>query len=148
MQALAERGQSPARRRGGFTLIEVMIAVAILGFGLLTMAVMQLTAMNGGRAGRHTTQAAVVARNQMEIFQRLAWTDPGIVATAGWTAPVVVTTTPTGAAAAEQTYNVTWRITDLDPNWIKNVDIRITWNEPRFANKTLTISGVRYNDPW
>ncbi len=33
-------------------------------------------------------------------------------------------------AAAEQSYAVTWRITNVDPSWIKNVDVRVTWNEP------------------
>jgi Tfp pilus assembly protein PilV len=151
VEELMRRVRSIRRRRApgdGFTLIEVMIAGVILGFGLLTMALMQLSALSGGRAGRHTTQAAVVARDQMEIFQTLSWTDPQLNATAGWTAPVTVNNAPDGGPGTEQSYSVVWRITNVDPNWMKNVDVRVTWNEPRFAGKTLTISSVRYNDPW
>ncbi len=143
----------------GFTMIEVMIALVILGFGLLTMALMQLQALSGGRAGRHSSQAAVIARDQMETFQQLVWADvpaaidPQLVQTAGWTAPVTVNRQPTGGAGVEQAYAVTWRITDVipvpaGPTWLKNVDIRVTWSEPNFANRTVTISGVRYKDPW
>ncbi len=142
------RGRAIHARADGFTLLEVMIALAILGFGLLTMALLQLTAMNGGRAGRHATQAAVVARDQMETFQRVAWADASLVATAGWTAPVTVNNVPDGGPGTEQSYAVTWRITNVDPSWIKNVDVRVTWNEPSFPGRTLTISSTRYNDPW
>ncbi len=144
----AERACGPQSRSQGFTMIEVMIALAILGFGLLAMAVMQIQALSGGRAGRHTTQAAVIARDQMETFQRLAWADAQLAQTAGWTAPVAVDNVPDGGGGIEQSYAVTWRITDVDPNWMKNVDIRVTWNEPNFAGRTLTISSMRYNDPW
>lgn len=150
------RRKTTSRARGagnsGFTMIEVMIALVILGFGLLTMALMQLQALSGGRAGRHSSQAAVIARDQMETFQQLFWTDAGLdlrlVQTAGWTAPVTVNRQPTGGAGVEQAYNVSWRITDVDAAWLKNVDVRVTWNEANFANRTVTISGVRYKDPW
>jgi len=135
-------------RAEGFTLLEVMIALAILGFGLLAMAAMQITAMTGGRAGRHTTQAAVVARDQMETFQRNAWTSPQLTATAGWTVPITVNNVPDGGAGTEQSYAVSWRITNVDPSWIKNVDVRVAWDEPNFPGRTLTISSTRYNDPW
>ena len=91
-------------RAEGFTLLEIMIALAILGFGLLAMAAMQITAMSGGRAGRHTTQAAVMARDQMETFQRVAWSSAQLAATAGWSAPITVDNTPDGGAGAEQSY--------------------------------------------
>ena len=135
-------------RPEGFTLLEIMIALAILGFGLLAMAAMQITAMSGGRAGRHTSQAAVVARDQMETFQRVAWNSAQLTATVGWSAPITVNNTPDGGAGAEQSYAVSWRVTNVDPNWIKNVDVRVTWSEPNFAGRTLTISSTRYNDPW
>jgi len=135
-------------RAEGFTLLEIMITLAILGFGLLAMAAMQMTAMSGGRAGRHTTQAGVVARDQMETFQRVAWGSAQLAATAGWTAPVAVNNTPDGGAGAEQSYAVSWRVTNVDPSWLKNVDVRVTWSEPNFAGRTLTISSTRYNDPW
>jgi len=135
-------------RPEGFTLLEIMIALAILGFGLLAMAAMQITAMSGGRAGRHTSQAAVVARDQMETFQRVKWTSAQLAATVGWSAPITVNNTPDGGAGAEQSYAVSWRITNVDPSWIKNVDVRVTWNERNFAGRTLTISSTRYNDPW
>lgn len=142
----ADSGRNARGRTQGFTLVEVMIALVILAFGLLAMAAMQLTAMSGGRAGRHSTQAAVVARDQMETFQRLAWAT--VAPTGGWTAPITVSSVPDGGPGTEQSYALTWRITNVDANWIKNVDVRVTWNEPNFTGRTLTLSSTRYNDPW
>jgi type IV pilus assembly protein PilV len=141
-----QSGLDERARAQGFTLVEVMIALVILAFGLLAMAAMQLTAMSGGRAGRHSTQAAVMARDQMETFQRLAWAN--VAATGGWTAPVTVNSVPDGGSGTEQGYALSWRITNVDANWIKNVDVRMTWNEPNITGRTLTLSSTRYNDPW
>jgi prepilin-type N-terminal cleavage/methylation domain-containing protein len=152
MRRIATKSRAGRAGNSGFTLIEVMIALVILGFGLLVMALMQLQALSGGRAGRHSSQAAVIARDQMEDFQQFNWTDAAVDArllqTAGWTAPVVVNRQLDGGAGVEQAFNVSWRVTDVEANWLKNVDVRVTWSEPNFANRTVTISGVRYKDPW
>ena len=152
MRRIAKRSRARGAGDSGFTLIEVMIAMLILGFGLIVMALMQLQAMSGGRAGRHSSQAAVIARDQMEDFQQFNWTDVAIdarlIQTAGWTAPVIVNRQLDGVAGVEQAFSVAWRVTDVEAAWLKNVDVRVTWSEPNFANRTVTISGVRYKDPW
>jgi prepilin-type N-terminal cleavage/methylation domain-containing protein len=53
-------------RRRGLSMIEVMIAIAILSLGILGMTVMQLDALRQGGAGRHTTDAAAVGRTYLE----------------------------------------------------------------------------------
>jgi len=146
------RSAAPApKAAGGFTLIEVTIALAVLAIGLLGVAVMQLQALSGGRHARHATEAAVIARDQMENFQRLAWTDPQLDDTGGWT-PVAnvqsqVLAEDTGMVV-QQTFGITWRITDVDPNWMKDVDVQVSWNPPVGPPRTVTLSSVRYNDPW
>lgn len=52
----------------GFTLIEVMIALVIMGIGLLTIAVAQLTAMRMSSHSKHTSDAMYLAEQQMEAF--------------------------------------------------------------------------------
>ena len=60
------------------TLLEVMIALAVLAMGLLAMLAMQISAMRGGKYGRHTTEAAQLARDQMEYLHRLDWGDAAV----------------------------------------------------------------------
>ena len=62
------------RRRGqsGFTLIEVMIAMAILATGLLAIATAQLWAISRTGRSRHQTEALHLAAQQMEIFHAMS----------------------------------------------------------------------------
>jgi prepilin-type N-terminal cleavage/methylation domain-containing protein len=57
------------RARAGFTLIELMITLTVLGTGLLAMLVLQTQALADGARGKHTSGAAMVARDQLERIQ-------------------------------------------------------------------------------
>lgn len=122
-------------RRGGLTLIEVMVALAMLGSGLLTLAVMQLEAARGGRSGRIDTVASAVAQDQMERLQQRTWT---AIAPTNWTAPV--TQTEQG-----QDFLVSWRIADRVANWTRALDVRVTWDGPQRSNRARVLSSIRYN---
>jgi len=139
------------RRREGFTLLEVVIAMGVLAVGLLGVAAAQMHAMHGGRSGRHTTDAAALAHTQIEQFQRMNFTDAALNATAGWfpvPAQQLQTTVQANPAnQVEETYTIQWRITDVQPNQLKSIDVRVNWNEPNRPNRNVTISTVLHNDP-
>lgn len=134
-----------ARGDRGFTLLEVTIAMGILAFGLLSVAAMQIHALRGGRVGRHTTQAMVIAQDQMERFQRTSFT--GMNDTTGnWVGnDVVDNEVESGGTLIEQSYTVDWRITDEVIGWTKLVDVRVTWSEPERPNREYVLTSRRYN---
>lgn len=138
-----------ARKRGerGFTLIEVLVATAILATGLLAVSAAQLYAMRGGRSGRHTTEAAEIAQTQIEELNRLAWADANLAQTGGWVTAVTRDRTieTESAPVIEQTYSLTWRITNVN-NWVKTIDVRVDWDEPNRPGRSYTITTVRHND--
>jgi type IV pilus assembly protein PilV len=53
--------RSGSASQSGFTLIEVLVAVALTAIGLLGLASLQMTSIGGTRAGSERTQAAMLA---------------------------------------------------------------------------------------
>ena len=138
------RGRRAVAREGGFTLIEIILVIAILGFGLLGLSAAQLQAMKGGSKGRHATQAAAIAEAQMEQLQRIRWTS---LTVAGWTAPVTVSNTVQGetANASEQSYSRSHQVADVDTGWTRSIDVRVTWSEQNGQGRSITLSSIRFN---
>ncbi len=62
-------------REDGFSLLEVMIASAILATGLLVIALAQVSALKMGSRSKHLTDAVYLAQEQIETFQALPATD-------------------------------------------------------------------------
>ena len=98
------------------TLLEVMIALGVLAVGLLAMLAMQVSAMRSGKYGRHTTEAAQLARDQMEYLHRLDWGDAAIQPT-GWTvdflgsgATETINVDSASGTQQEMTYTVSYRV--------------------------------------
>ena len=58
-------------REDGFSLLEVMIASAILATGLLVIALAQVSALKMGSRSKHLTDAVYLAQEQIETFQAL-----------------------------------------------------------------------------
>ena len=130
-------------QRSGFTLLEIMIALSLLGIGLLSLAAMQITAMQYGSRGRHTTKAAAIAEERMEILTRQTWAN---LAPTAWTAAQTVSETIQGPTnKTEQTYAVSWRIADVDAGRTRSIDVRVQWNERGLANRQYAISSMRFN---
>lgn len=138
---------SPAHREGGFTLLEVVIAMSLLAVGLLGLAAMQLYSITQGREGRHTAKAALVAQDQLEVFQRVDFDGADLTDTAGaWQAVGTVTEDVEAAATqTEMSYDVEKRVANVVTGWTKTVDVRVTWDEPERPNRQLVMSTVRYN---
>jgi len=70
----ARRLQS-RRRAAGFSLIEVMISLAILAFGILGLMAGQLAAMRFSENSREHTLAMKLAEQQMETLQAMTPAD-------------------------------------------------------------------------
>jgi len=58
--------------REGFTLLEVLIAVTIFAIGILAVASMQLTSIQGNAFGNEMTTATFLAQAQLERMKSVA----------------------------------------------------------------------------
>jgi prepilin-type N-terminal cleavage/methylation domain-containing protein len=134
------------RAAGGFTLIEVMITIGILTFGLLALATMQIHAMHGSDRGRHATNAAAVAESRMEQLQQDPWAS--IAPTGGFVADPVAQNNvqlDVGSSINEIAYNVSYQIADLQPTYTRAIDVQVSWTEGGGEIRSVTLSSIRYN---
>ena len=132
------------RKNGGFSLIEVTIAFTILGVGLLALAGAQFQALQGNQTGRHLSQGALIAQNQLEQLVGGSWAS---LAPGGWTPPVTVSTNVDDGkgGAVEQAYAASWLIQDIIPNETRSIDIRVTWTESDGRARSVAASTLRFN---
>ena len=82
----------------GFTLVEVMIAMAIFLIGFLALGSLQMIAINGNAGGRKATEAATRATNQLETLIVLPY--DSIVG---------------GGPVADGAYTTSWSVLDDTP---------------------------------
>jgi len=62
------------RGKEGFSLIEVLVALAILAVGLLGLALFQTTAIKGNAIAAKWTVATELAQDRLERFRHASWT--------------------------------------------------------------------------
>ena len=70
-QSVPESGRSISGNSKGFSLIELMIAMAILAFGMLAAASMQYSAISNNTKGNIYTQANMLAKIKLEYLKNL-----------------------------------------------------------------------------
>ena len=144
------------QRNNAFTLIEVSISMVLLAIGLLALLPLQIQAVQNGATGWRYSQAGVVARDTMEVLERIpwaqltaaAWTAPAWIAEAGFAVgdvPVRVDKADGGTNTYE-VYQVRYRVTPDPGNiYLRMVDVQVSWSEKNFPNRSITLSSIRYN---
>jgi prepilin-type N-terminal cleavage/methylation domain-containing protein len=115
---LAARRVKRWRRRAGFTLIEILIALVITVLGLSAVAAMFVANASGTSYARHATEASVLAEDQLELMLNTPTAllgngydrvdEKGVVVTDG---------------GFQRTWDVTW---DGD---IARITVTVTWTE-------------------
>ena len=106
----------------GFTLIEVLIVMAIFSIGILAVAAMQMTSTKGNASARRMTEATALAENQIENLMQLTY-DHADLNPANNPHPG-----PQGGP-----YAMTWNATEIDldadgTNDSKTVDVTVSWS--------------------
>jgi type IV pilus assembly protein PilV len=106
----------------GFTLIEVLIVMAIFSIGILAVAVMQMTSTKGNASARRITEATALAENQIENLMQLPYDDADLnPANNPHPGPQV------------PPYTVSWNVNEIDldadgANDSKTIDVIVNWS--------------------
>jgi len=126
------------------SLVEVMVAMVVLSYGLLGVAALQVRAITEGSGGEHLTNASSIARNRVEALTRQAWGAALLTDTAGaWTAPANIVT-------PAQTYAQSERITNNAALpaavTVKSIEVRIQWSDSKRQNRQVVLSSARLRE--
>jgi prepilin-type N-terminal cleavage/methylation domain-containing protein len=124
----------------GFTLIEVMVAMAILAIGLLAVAAAQLGALHLGAKSRNLTVAMHLAQEKMEEFQALP---AASLPATGNDADNPIDPDPDDND--ETTFNRRWEVLANTPvTNVSTLRVRVDWVEPKTGMvRTTTIESMK-----
>lgn len=156
---------SLSHQRRGFTLIEVLIATALLGFSLVVMFGFHAQAARSNIHARKITACTYLAQDQLEELLALPWTEgslpaaladnPDTTLDSTSSLPNVPSITPvnsggegTDANYGEPIYYVSYAVEWMDtaPTWLK-INVRCVYHDQRFNTwKATNISTFRYRD--
>ncbi len=139
-----ERAPGGARRAAGMTLVEIMVSLVVLAFGLLGVAALQVRAITESSGGQHLSTASSLARNRVEELMRLDW-DAAVLADSegDWSAETVL-------PLADQSFSRAERVTDNEATpaatTVKAIEVRVTWTDSKRENRTVLLSSARLRE--
>lgn len=114
------------KQTGGFTLLEVMIALVILSVGLLGLAALQLVAVKGNSFSSEMTYATMLAQQHAEVLKTLPYTDANLAPADEGNPHTAI-----GSSKGIQ-YAVRWTVTDDTPDTdMKTVNLIVQWTSLR-----------------
>lgn len=125
------------KHQGGFTLIEVMIAITIFAIGLLAANMMQSASIRGNRSAAALSQGVNWAAGKMEEIKSWQYNDPrlqddGVANPASGTMPNGPPTTPTpdgSDTSPDGVYTMIWYVTANAPVAnSKTIQFKVYWN--------------------
>lgn len=123
-------------REDGFTLLEVIIAISILTFGLLAVASMQTSAIRGNDNASRITEATTLAQDRLEKILALRYTNAAISDgnPAVGTPTTYAVATPPGFTGYNLSYSV-----DADNPVLnaKLIIVTITWQYKGATKQTV-----------
>jgi len=104
-------------RVDGYTLIEVLIALAIFAIGILGVATMQISSTNGNTSARKYSEASEIGQGQIESLMALPYANVA-----------------DGNLVTADKYSVQWTIvsqTDIDSDGDNDIiEVRVVVNDP------------------
>ncbi|MDM8541104.1 type IV pilus modification protein PilV [Desulfococcaceae bacterium HSG9] len=124
------------KQQHGFTLIEVLITMAIFSIGILALAAMQISGMSSNQFARTLATASTLAGDKIE---RMTLTDSDHTSLDAGTAHSETYT------EGQISYTVNWTVTDdLPATGSKTVNIEITWHYGD-KNRKLNVTYIKGN---
>lgn len=105
--------------QSGFTLLEVLISIGVLGIGIMAISLMQAHFTIGNSQSRQIIRATDIAMNQIESLSNITDPSNANLNTGNHTRII---------ATYERDYTLSWTVTDNSDGTL-SVDVAVSWND-------------------
>jgi type IV pilus assembly protein PilV len=131
----------------GFTIVEVLIAMAILSVGLLAVGTMQITSIKGNKIAMDITEASCLAESKLEELMSIPFDHADVSDTnadgASGLDALTVDMADYSAPSSNGRYTLFWNVADDFPhNNTKTIKIIVVWSNTG-QSKNISISCIR-----
>lgn len=132
---MRDRRRGPGQRTArGVTLVDVLIAIAILGIGGAGMLALQVVVIRAHALARQMTDAVTLARQQMELLGL------GLSTTGGDTVDAYGCSSARTCAQRGTIYTRTWTVGGGTP---AQLQVRVQWQDHEGASRQVVLDGLR-----
>jgi len=132
------------RDSDGFTLLEVLFAMVILGVGILAIGLAQISSIKVSSKSRSLSQAMYLAQEQLDLFMTM----PG--AAAVFVTPVTDDPDPAGPIdvnpgdADQTTFTRTWTVEPNTPAiGLTRITVNIAWDAASGVTHEIELQGIK-----
>lgn len=126
------------KKQRGITLVEVLIALAILAAGIIALVKFQGDLMRNRIELSQETEALMLAQDQMESLRYYQVLNT----TAGYIAYQDKVSGSTALTRTTTTYTVTWTVTAFTAPDYKTATVTVTWTDPMNVTQTTTLNSI------
>lgn len=116
----------------GFTLLEVLISIGILGVGIMAISLMQAHFAVGNSQSRQFIRATDIAMNQIETLSNITDLSDADLNPGNHTKVI---------GTYERGYTLSWTVTDNNDGTL-SVDVSVSWNDNGLV-RTLNFPWVK-----
>ena len=128
-----KQNMNPAGKESGFTLLEVIVAIAILTVGLLAVGAMQTSAVGGNLSAYRTSEAVTLAQDRMEQLLFKPYTDASLNVGTGKADP---------SPPAPRNFTITYDVESVAGINAKLITVKVTVSEKR-VTRTISLKCVK-----
>lgn len=135
IRMLNSRSLHMAVNQGGFTLIEIFIAIVLLTVGLLGTAALTTGVVRGNLASKNMTTATAIAQTCLEENRRVGYSSAGAVPSGGSNSCVTGTAAViSGPVSFSRTLTIDTSVTN-----IKTLSVAVSWSEGAVGTKSVSL---------
>ena len=121
------------KNENGFSLIEMLVGILILAFGLLAIAGMQVVSIKGGFFSNNVTKATILAQSKLEDLKRLTYSYSSTDAN-------LSSGVHNEGTIAHSIFSRSYNVTDTTST-LKTITVTVQWTDK--GNHSISLSTMR-----